>query len=135
MSAFENFIQLELPKRPFLNADAPQESILVRRGPGPRQLEPLQLAEGEVVAFLNGELVGISIASIGGINKLSMPITTPATVWSVTHAFNTTDAILQVTDTSGFVIFPDTMQIIDNSNIQITFAAPQAGTLRIIFFN
>jgi hypothetical protein len=134
MSAFENFIQIELPKRPFTSTDPPLETVLVRRGTGPRELQPLALADNQVVAKVGGVIVGLNISALGGVNKLSVPVTTPAPVWNISHPFNTTDVILQVTDGSGFIIIPDTMQIIDQSNIQLSFAAPQAGVFRAIFF-
>jgi hypothetical protein len=134
MSAFENFIQIEFPKRPFISTDPPLETVLVRRGIGPRELQPLTLADNQVVAKVGGVVVGLNISALGGVNKLSFPVTTAASVWNINHPFNTTDVIMQVTDSSGFIIIPDTMQIVDQNNIQLNFAAPQAGVFRAIFF-
>lgn len=45
MSAFEEFIQRELPKRPFSDLDGSPGDILVREGPGPRQVVFKPLAD------------------------------------------------------------------------------------------
>jgi len=134
VSSFENFIQVELPKRPYTDTDVPQETLLVRRGPGPRQLQAASIAEGQVVARVGGIITGVNLSSLGGVNKLVLDVPTAASVWTMTHPFNTTDAIIQVTDASGFVILAESMQIVNTTTVQITFGAPQAGKLRAIFW-
>jgi hypothetical protein len=134
MSAFENFIQIELPKRPYTDTDVPQESLLVRRGPGPRQLQAATINEGEVVARIGGVITGVTLSSLGGVNKLVLDVPVAASVWTMTHPFSTTDAIIQVTDASGYVILAEAMQIVNSSTVQITFGTPQAGKLRAIFW-
>lgn len=62
MSAFEDFVQLELPKRPFTEADPAPESILIRRGPGPRQAVGVPLAsDGDIVVFSAGSITTSSV--------------------------------------------------------------------------
>lgn len=61
MSAFEDFVQTELPKRPFTEADTAAETLLVRRGVGPRQHVELILGEGEVPLFTGGTLTAATV--------------------------------------------------------------------------
>ena len=56
MSAFEDFVQQELPKRGYLNSDVAQETIIIRRGAGPRQFDAVTLGEGEVLAKVGGSV-------------------------------------------------------------------------------
>ena len=136
MSAFEDFIQIELPKRPYLNSDAPQESIMVRRGPGPRQLDSVALGEGQVLALVGGVVVGTTIASLGGsVRSAKLVVSVPAAIWTIAHALNSDNAIIQVVDGAGFVIQPDEIQIVNTSTITIKFTSPQAGTVRAIFID
>ena len=135
MSAFETFVQIELPKRPYLNTDVPQETVIIRRGPGPRQLDAVTIVEGEVLAMVNGVLTSSSVSNLAGIRKVILPVPAPAITWNVAHNLNSSDAIIQVTDDNGFVVLPDGSQIVDPNNIQITFNSPQTGTVRIIFLD
>jgi hypothetical protein len=136
MSAFENFIQLELPKRPYLDADVAQETVMVRRGPGPRQLAGVTLAEGQVLSLVGGQLVGVTPSGVGsGIRKYVLTVTTPTTLWIMPHNYNTSNVIVQVFDNDGFVILPHDIQIIDNNNIALKFYSNQSGTARAIFLD
>ena len=94
MSQFETFIQTELPKRGYLDSDVAQETIIVRRGPGPRQFDAITLADGQVLARVNGVLVGMNLAG-NGIRKAIVPVTDAATTWVVTHNFDSENAIVQ----------------------------------------
>ena len=94
MSSFEDFVQVELPKRGYLNTDVPQESIIIRRGAGPRQFDAITLAEGQVLGVVNGQLAAMALAG-AGIRKAIVPITTAATIWTVTHNFGSENAIVQ----------------------------------------
>lgn len=134
MSAFEDFVQVELPKRGYLNADPEQESIIVRRGPGPRQFDAIKLEEGQVLGFVNGQLAPMALAG-AGIRKAIVPVTVPATIWTVTHNFNSENAIVQTFDENKSVIFPDAITIIDEDTIEISFHSMQTGTARIIFLD
>jgi hypothetical protein len=137
MSAFEDFVQLELPKRPFLESDTAQETVMVRRGPGPRQLAGVTIAEGQVLTMLGGTLVGADITSIpgGGVRSFVLPVASPLSVWTVTHNLGSDNVIVQVVDDSGYVIIPDQIQIVDTNNVTISFGTAQTGTVRIIFLD
>jgi len=136
MSAFENFIQLELPKRPFLETDVAQESVMVRRGAGPRQLAGVTLAEGDVLALIGGQLVGIAPSSLGAaIRKYILPVTLASQTWIMPHNYNTRNAIVQVFDATGAVILPDEITITDTNNITLKFNTAQTGIARAIFLD
>lgn len=133
MSSFETFIQLELPKRPYLETDVGQESVIVRRGPGPRQLGAVTMSEGQVLALVNGVLTGSSVSAVSGFRKVVLEVPVAALTWNIAHNLASSDAIIQVTDSSGYVIHPHEMHIVDSNNIQILFSSTQSGTVRILF--
>lgn len=134
MSAFEDFVQVELPKRGYLNQDPEQESIIVRRGPGPRQFDSIKLEEGQVLGFVNGQLASMPLAG-SGIRKAIVPVTVAAKVWNVNHNFDSENVIIQCFDENKSVIFPDAITIVDADTISITFHSDQIGTARIIFLD
>ncbi len=130
MSAFEDFVQQELPKRGYLNSDVPQETIIVRRGAGPRQFDAVQLAEGQVLALVNGTLKGMTV----GVRKFVADFSA-ATTWTVTHNLNSENVIIQAFDDTKSVLFPDSMRIVDANTVELTFHTAQAGTARVIFLD
>lgn len=132
MSAFEDFIQIELPKRPYTNTDTAQESVLVRRGPGPRQHIGVELLDGQVVGKVGGVVQGVPN---GAVRSFKLDVTVAATVWTVTHNLNSEEVIIQAFDENKFVIFPDTIQIIDSNTIRIEFNTAQVGVARVIFLD
>lgn len=134
MSQFENFVQTELPKRGYLDSDVAQETIIVRRGPGPRQFDAITLEDGQVLARVNGLLVGINLAG-NGIRKAIVPVAVGSTTWVVTHGFGSENAIVQCFDENKSVIFPESIKIDDGNQITITFNKSQTGTARIIFLD
>ncbi len=134
MSQFEDFVQVELPKRGYLNQDPEQESIIVRRGPGPRQFDAIKLEEGQVLGFVNGALAPMTLAG-AGIRKAIVPVTVAATIWTVEHNFDSENAIVQCFDENKSVIFPDSITINDADTITISFHSTQTGTARIIFLD
>lgn len=136
MSAFEDFVQLELPKRPYLEADPAQETVMVRRGQGPRQLAAVSLTEKQVLAMVNGQLVGTTVSSLGNaIRKAVLSVTTAATTWSIPHNLGSRNVIIQVFDDDGYMVIPADIQIVDENNIEITFNSAQTGTARVAFLD
>ena len=136
MSAFEDFVQTELPKRPYLTADASEETVLVRRGAGPRQMAPVTIGEGQVLAKVDGVLVGISPASLSGaVRKAVLTVSSPAMTWTITHNLNSENVIVQAFDTDKFVIIPSTIQVVDEDTVELTFNTAQAGVARVIFLD
>ena len=134
MSAFEDFVQVELPKRGYLNQDPEQESIIVRRGPGPRQFDAIKLEEGQVLGFVNGQLAPMALAG-AGIRKAIVPVAVASVLWTVQHNFGSENVIVQCFDENKSVIFPDSITIIDSDTIEIAFHSLQSGTARIIFLD
>ena len=140
MSAFEDFVQQELPKRGYLNTDVGQETVIIRRGPGPRQFDAVTLSEGQVLAKVNGLLTGafVSDAGVGGaqaLRKAILTVTTPTTTWTIPHGLNSENVIVQAFDESKFVIIPNSIQLINANTVQLTFNTAQAGTARVIFLD
>jgi hypothetical protein len=136
MSAFEDFVQLELPKRPYLDSDVATETVIVRRGAGPRQLGAVTMSNGQVLGMVGGVVVGTTISALGmSVRKYILTVTTANTVWNVPHNLSSTNVIVQVVDSSGFVIIPKEIQIVDANNVQVTFNTAQTGTVRVIFLD
>lgn len=61
--------------------------------------------------------------------------TLEAETWVVAHNRATFRYLIQVFDTDGSVIFPDTITTIDSNTIELTFARPTAGHACVVFFN
>lgn len=137
MSAFEDFVQTELPKRGYLNTDVPQESVIIRRGTGPRQFDAVTLTEGQVLAFIGGSLQPVSIGTLvsSGLKKAILTVTEAASEWLIVHNLGYDDVIIQCFDDDRFVLYPDTMQIVDANTVRITFTTPQTGVARVIFLD
>lgn len=140
MSAFEDFVQVELPKRPYLNTDAAQETIVVRRGVGPRQLSAITLADGELLTMVAGVLTPLSIQSIlstfgGGIRRFVLTVPVATSTWVVTHNLNSENVIVQAFDENKFVIIPDSIQIVSANVVELKFNTPQVGVARVVFLD
>lgn len=134
MSAFETFVQLELPKRPYLDTDVSVETVIIRRGAGPRQLDAVTLTAGQVLGMVGGTLQGITLAG-SGIRKYILSESVASSTWNIPHNLGSTNVIVQVVDGSGFVLIPNNIQIVDANNVQITFDTAQTGTARVIFLD
>lgn len=140
MSAFESFVQQELPKRGYLNSDVPQETLIIRRGVGPRQFSSVQLAEGEIVALVGGVLTGVRVtdSGIGGDNivrKAILTVASPSAVWTITHNLGSENVIVQAFDQDKFVIIPNTIQIVSDNVVELTFNSAMTGVARVIFLD
>lgn len=98
MSAFEDFVQTELPKRGYLNSDVPQESIIIRRGAGPRQFDAIAMAEGQVLAFVGGQLQAVSMTSLvsSGLKKAILTVSEATDIWTINHNLGYDDVIVQL---------------------------------------
>ena len=57
--------------------------------------------------------------------------TTPATTWAINHNLNSAP-ISDVVDDTGAKILPDTVDIVDMNNVNITFTYAATGTARLI---
>ena len=127
-SQFENFVQLELPKRPFLQDDVPEETIIVRRGANPRQLDGVVLAEGEVLGMDQGTLKGVELTGVGYAHTQALAVN----VWTIIHNQNNRSVVITVLDSDHKNIIPDDITVTDNK-IVITFAETQTGFANMAF--
>lgn len=126
---FESFIQTELPKRPYLGADVTAESVIVRRGVGPRQLDGVLLTNGQVLGMVNDVLQGVAQTQV---NFTATPIAVASATWTITHGRNNRNAQVTLRDENDHEIVAD--EIVYNPNtIVITFAVAQAGTALVTY--
>lgn len=138
MSAFEDFVQQELPKRGYLNTDVAQETIIIRRGAGPRQFDAVTLSEGEVLAKVGGVLTSVSVTSLGAgtpLRKAILPVTVASTTWTINHNLNSENVIIQAFDEDKYVLMPDTIRVVDEDTVELTFHSAQTGTARVVFLD
>lgn len=140
MSAFEDFIQAELPRRPWVVNDPDQETIPVRRGAGPRQLEFVSLNDGEVLGKLSGVIQGVVIpgltgspATIDGTQSYVHTQSVLATTWTVTHNIGSEDFVALVFDDTGAQIISDELTATDSNTVIVEFNSQQTGKVVLIF--
>lgn len=143
--AFEAFVQQELPLRPFVPQDGAQESIAIRRGQGPRQMEFLQLEEGQVVVFKNGEITGVPIKGldgsgpIGGVRNFvaDIEIGSELATWTLAHNLNSFNCVAQVyqlnEDGSMQSVIPDSLKLLNANSVELKFSTPIAGKAILSF--
>lgn len=131
LDAFVQYVQAELFRRPFTNNDPDQETIMVRRGGGPRQLTGLDVADGEVVGKVGGTLVGIPVGDLGGggtsERKKLHTQAVAALEWTITHVYDSVNVEVYVVDENNSRVEPDNIQATDNDTVVITFTQVQAG--------
>jgi len=133
MSAFQDFVQLELPKRPYLDTDVAVETVIVRRGVGPRQLSAVTLVNGQVLGMVAGTLQGVPIGAGATLKKYSETISVAATAWTLTHGQASTNFVAQVFSDTGSAVIPDEIETTSAAVITVRFNTPQTGTFRAIF--
>jgi hypothetical protein len=138
MSAFEDYIQLELPRRPWSPNDPAQETVPVRRGAGPRQLDFVELTDGQVLGKLAGTVQGITISGLGGDpvpkNYVHVEDGSPVTnTWIINHNQNSEDYVIVIYDEDGDVIIPDQVNLIDANTIHVIMSFPIKGKAVIVF--
>lgn len=133
-SAFESFIQLELPRRPFLINDVAAESVIIRRGAAPRQLDGILLAEGEVLGMKNGTLQGVGSGGGGSFaGGYTHDQAVASTTWTIQHNRNNSNvAAPTVINSTGSVILPDSISV-DLNTVTLTFSVAQAGKATLVF--
>ena len=132
MSAFEDFIQVELPRRPWVDTDPAQESIPVRRGAGPRQLEFVSLTDGQVLGQLAGVVQGVDIAGLGTKSFIHTQ-STSSDIWFALHNLNSDNYVVYVEDDFGRQIIPDNVVSFDVNTVEIDFGTAITGKAVIIF--
>lgn len=137
MSAFEDFIQVELPRRPWVAADPAQETVAVRRGAGPRQLTFVSMADGQVLGKVGGVVQGITIPGLGTGSTIPKNYihtqASAAVTWTVVHNLDSVDGISLVFNSTGQQLIPDEYNIIDADTVEFKFQTAQAGKAIILF--
>lgn len=128
MSAFTDFVQLELPKRPYLDTDLATESIVVRRGAGPRQLQGVTLSNGQVLGMVGGTVQGVAISAGQRFEQL-----TPSSSWTLTHNRNSKNVLVQIYDENDDLIQADNIRANDD-DVTVTFGLAFAGYANVLFF-
>jgi len=129
---FEDFIQREIPLRPFLPADVTQESVIVRRGAGPRQMAGVVLEEGQVLGLRDGVLQGVEASHGTSVDAVTFVQEEPATSWTVTHNRNNVNAVVNVYDDKGNWFQPNGLTVTANT-VVIELLEAQAGRVVLIF--
>lgn len=135
MSAFTDFIQLELPKRPYLENDVQQNSVIIRSGAGPRQLEGVKLLPGQILMNVSGTLQAVTLADVTGDtdNHVHVQDSNSAT-WNIAHGGSTENVIVQLYDDTGKQFMADEITIVDADNITVDLSQPSIGKAIVIFF-
>lgn len=134
-NAFEDFIQLELPKRPFLASDVDEESIIIRRGQGARALAGVKLAEGQVLGMKDGQLQGVAQESGNGgsaVDAVTHVQEEAATSWVITHNRNNVNVVLNLYGDDGKAFEADEVIVAANT-VTITLLEAAAGRAILIF--
>lgn len=144
-SAFEQFVQTELPLRPFAPSDGNQEAIAIRRGQGPRQMQFLDLEDGQVLARVNGVLQGVTLSGmsgngkLGGVRYMVLDVAdgSAASTWTLTHNLGSFNCIAQAYQKNGDGSFqsvlPDLIKLVDNNTVEMKFSTPIAGKAILSF--
>lgn len=130
---FEDFIQTEMPKRPFLPSDVAVESVIVRRGQGARQLTGVVLAEGQVLGMKDGTIQGVAAGAGGSaVDAVVHVQDEAATTWTITHNRNNVNVVVDVYDADGKSFTPNGLQVTANT-VVVDVLEAQAGRVVLIF--
>lgn len=131
LSDFVKFVQAELFKRPFTNSDPKKETVLVRRGGAPRQMQSVELQEEEVLTKRDGILQGVPLSDVGGVRSEIHVWEDAALTWTVDHTKGSRRAICQIIDENHQVVLPSAISFPSTSRIIINFTQPQKGELLV----
>lgn len=135
MSAFTDFIQLELPKRPYLENDVPANSVIIRSGAGPRQLEGVRLLEGQIIMNVGGTVQAVNLADVTGDTDNHVHVQDSASAqWNIAHGGASENVIVNLYDDLGKQFTPDEITIVDDGNIQVDLSQPTTGKAVVIYF-
>ena len=144
-SAFEQFVQQELPLRPFTPNDGNQESVAIRRGQGPRQMQFIDLEDNQVLARVNGVLQGVTLSGmegngkLGGVRYMVLDVATgsAASTWTLTHNLDSFNCVVQAyqlnEDGSYQSVIPDLVKLVDTDTVEMKFSTPIAGKAILSF--
>ena len=138
MSAFEDFIQTELPIRPYVPTNPDQETIAIRRGAGPRQLGFISLTDGQVLAKINGQIVGVTLGGangLAGVRSFVLNQTVAAATWVVQHNKGSEFVLVQCLDDANKVILPNEIEITDENTVTISLDMAMTGKIYCVFMD
>lgn len=128
LDAFVSYVQSELFRRPFLNSDTDQETVMVRRGGGPRQLTGIEMAEGQILAKVGGQLVGASVGDLGGGDRKFLHEQDEAALeWVVNHGYDSVNVEVFILDENNARVEPNEIVATDADTVTISFTKVQAG--------
>ena len=86
----------------------------------------LNISGSVTASYFSGDgsaLTNITVAQTATVKRSF----TGSVSWSVDHNLDTPNAIVQVYDENSFQIIPETLKIVDNDNVLITFPEIQTG--------
>lgn len=129
---FESFIQVELPKRPFLENNVEEETIIIRRGAGPLQLSAIKLQNGEILGMVDGKLAAVPAhrgVEIGAAVHIQEE---PQYQWMITHNRNNKNVVVTMYNSSGVRFEADVVEVSDNY-VKLTMNTAVAGRAVLLF--
>lgn len=132
---FTSFVQLELPKRPYLENDIEENSVLIRKGQGARSLGGVKLEDGQILTSIEGELVAVDLADVTGDTDNHAHVQESAAVlWPIQHNGDSINCNVSVYNDQGYIVQPESVRIVDANNIEITFLSAVTGRAVITYF-
>lgn len=61
------------------------------------------------------------------VDKYTHDQTTPATTWTINHGLSTDDVTITIYDATGLWMLPNTVQIVDDNSVTVTFLTSETG--------
>lgn len=128
MSKFTDFIQTELPLRPYLANDVQKGSVIIRNGDGPRQLSGIKLLPGQIIMNIEGTLQAVNLEDVTGNTDNHVHVQeTPSVTWTIEHGGETDNFTCSVYDENGKPVIFDDITPINSNSFSISFAEPTIG--------
>lgn len=128
MSKFTDFIQTELPLRPYLANDVAVNSVIVRSGSGPRQLAGVKLLPGQILMNIEGSLTAVNLEDVTGNTDNHIHVQeAPSATWTIAHGGETDDFIVAVYDENNKPVQYDDINVIDSNTFEISFSLASVG--------
>lgn len=132
---FTNFVQLELPKRTILSEDVAQNSVMIRSGLAPRQLDGVLLQDGQILMCIEGTIQAVNLADVtGDTDNHEHAQDTPSATWTVDHQGKSLNCLVTVLDENNRVVTPDEIEYTDEDTITVTFLTPAVGRAVVVYF-
>jgi len=132
---FTNFVQVELPKRPILSTDVPVNSVMIRNGVAPRQLEGVLLEDGQILMCIEGTIQAVNLVDVtGDTDNHEHKQETPSATWTIDHQGKSINCLVTVLDENNRVVTPDEIEYTDEDTITVTFLSPAVGRAVVVYF-